>query len=219
MSERPGKGHFIVLEGGEGVGKTTQLGLLAEWLRSLDIPCSTAREPGGTAVGEAIREVLLHRTHMVMPAETELLLMLAARAAFVREVVEPALDRGEMVVADRFDLSSMAYQGYGRGLGADEVRRVNAFATGGVRPDLYIVLDIPVADGLRRKLGDEGGADRIEQEGVEFMEEVRRGYLELAAGMPEATVVDASGTPEEVHQGVRGALAEAFPETFPSEEV
>ncbi|MEE8385557.1 MAG: dTMP kinase [Dehalococcoidia bacterium] len=219
MSDRPGKGHFIVLEGGEGVGKTTQLGLLSDWLRALDLPCSTAREPGGTPVGEAIREVLLHRTQMVMPAETELLLMLAARAAFVREVVEPALDRGEIVVADRFDLSSMAYQGYGRGLGADEVRRVNAFATGGVRPDLYIVLDIPVADGLRRKQGDEAGADRIEQEGGKFMEEVRRGYLELAAEMPEATVVDASGTPEEVHQGVRGALAEAFPETFPSEEV
>jgi dTMP kinase len=219
MSERPGRGYFIVLEGGEGVGKTTQLGLLADWLRALGLPCSTAREPGGTAVGEAIREVLLHRTELVRPAETELLLMLAARAAFVCEVVEPALERRETVVADRFDLSSMAYQGYGRGLGAEEVRRVNAFATGGVRPDLYIVLDIPVADGVARKRGDEGGSDRIEQEGGEFMEEVRRGYLELAAEMPEATVVDASGTPEEVHRRVREALAEAFPETFPSEEV
>ena len=219
MSERLGRGYFIVLEGGEGVGKTTQLGLLTDWLHALGLPCSTAREPGGTAVGEAIREVLLHRAEMVMPAETELLLMLAARAAFVREVVEPALDRGETVVADRFDLSSMAYQGYGRGLGAEEVRRVNAFATGGVRPDLYIVLDIPVPEGLARKRGDAGGADRIEQEGGEFMEEVRRGYLELAAEMSEATVVDASGTPEEVHGRVRGALAVAFPETFPSEEV
>jgi dTMP kinase len=219
MSERPAEGHFIVLEGGEGVGKTTQLGLLVDWLQSLGIPCSTAREPGGTGVGEAIREVLLHRAEMVMPAETELLLMLAARAAFVRQVVVPALKRGETVVADRFDLSSMAYQGYGRGLGADEVRGVNAFATGGLRPDLYVVLDLPVADGLARKGGDVAGADRIEQEGREFLEEVRRGYLELAEGMPEAVVVDASGSPDEVHRRVRQALTDALPETFPSEEV
>jgi dTMP kinase len=219
MSERPGRGHFIVLEGGEGVGKTTQLDLLADWLQVLGHTCFTAREPGGTPVGEAIREVLLHRAEMVMPAETELLLMLAARAAFVREVVVPALERGETVVADRFDLSSMAYQGYGRGLGAEEVRRVNAFATGGVRPDLYIVLDLPVADGQARKRGDDAGADRIEQEGRDFMEEVRKGYLELAAEMPEATVVDAAGTPDEVHRRVRRALVQAFPETFSSEEV
>ena len=145
------RGHFIVLEGGEGVGKTTQLRLLTEWAEGLGLRLSATREPGGTEVGEAIREVLLHRVEMAMPSETELFLMLAARAAFVRDVVRPALERGEIVVADRFDLSTLAYQGFGRGLDMEKVRRMNAFATGGLRPDLYVVLDLPVSDGLLRK--------------------------------------------------------------------
>ena len=114
--------RFIVLEGGDGVGKTTQVALLSAFLEARGVPFVATREPGGTAVGEAIRELVLGRRDLEMPAETELLLILAARAAFVRDVVSPALARGELVLADRFSLSTLAYQGYGRGIPLDHVR-------------------------------------------------------------------------------------------------
>ncbi len=125
-------GRFIVLEGGEGVGKSTQAALLGAWLEALGVPHVVTREPGGTPVGEAVRSVVLARTDLEMPAETELFLYLASRAAFVRDVVRPALEAGKTVVADRFDLSTLAYQGFGRGLDLDEVRRAIALATGGL---------------------------------------------------------------------------------------
>ena len=123
--------RFVVLEGVEGSGKSTQVRLLSAWLAEMGVAHATTREPGGTAVGEAIRGVLLDRDGLEMPPETELLLVLAARAAFVRDVVRPALERGETVLADRFDLSTFAYQGFGRGLDLETVRRLNEFATGG----------------------------------------------------------------------------------------
>lgn len=207
--------RFVVLEGVEGVGKTTQIARLSAWLTDAGVAHVTAREPGGTEVGEAIRGVLLAPREATVPAETELLLMLAARAAFVREVVQPALATGQTVLADRFDLSTFAYQGHGRGLDLDEVRRLNAFATGGLRPDLTLVLDLPAAEGVARKEGTGVPLDRIEGAGRPFLERVAAGYRTLAAADPTARVIDARGTPDEVHRRLRGVLVDTFPETFP----
>jgi len=212
------KGLFIVLEGVEGAGKSTQAALLSAWLDAGGLRHVLAREPGGTPVGEAIRKIVLDKGDLTMPRETELFLILAARAAFVRGVVRPALERGEVVVADRFDLSTFAYQGYGRGLDLPEVRRANALATGGLRPDLTLVLDLPVAEGLRRKGGAAVG-DRIEREGESFLTRVREGYLALAQDEPGARLLDASGSPEKLQGEMRRMLCEAFPGTFPLEGV
>lgn len=206
--------RFIVLEGVEGSGKSTQLRLLSSWLDALEVPHVTTREPGGTAVGEAIRGVLLDVDDVEMPAETELLLMLAARAAFVREVVRPALDAGKVVLADRFDLSTFAYQGYGRGLPLDAVQRMNRFATDGLEPDLYLVLDLPAEEGAKRQAREGKTLDRIEKSGTGFLERVREGYRALAREEGPVQVVNARGTPEEVHGRLREILEARFPETF-----
>lgn len=213
------RGLFIVLEGGEGVGKTTQVALLAEWMRQAGVPHVAAREPGGTPVGEAIREVVLGRRDLDMPAETELLLILAARAAFVRDVVRPALDEGKVVLADRFALSTLAYQGYGRGLDLERVRDGIDFATGGLRPDLYVLLDLPVDAGEARQRKAGSDPDRIERAGSAFMERVRAGYLELGAREPGVVTLSAEGTLEEVHRRIRDALVARYPETFPGRGV
>jgi len=215
----PQRGLFIVLEGGEGVGKTTQAALLGEWLRYAGVPFVATREPGGTPVGEAIREVVLGRADLDMPAETELLLILAARAAFVRDVVRPALEAGKVVLADRFALSTLAYQGYGRGIDLDAVRWGIDFATGGLRPDLYVVLDLPVSEGAARQRKAGSDPDRIEREGDGFRDRVRAGYLALAESEPGVASVDAAGSPEEVHERLRNVLRSRFPETFPDSGV
>ena len=207
------RGLFIVLEGVEGAGKSTQARLLAEWLGGLGLPHTLAREPGGTPVGEAIRRVVLDRGELTMPPETELFLILGARAAFTRDVVGPALERGEVVVADRYDLSTFAYQGYGRGLDLEAVRRANEMATGGLRPDLYLVLDLPAEEGLERK-GGSGSGDRIEREGIAFLSRVREGYRTLAEEVAEARMLRAEGPPAEVQASIRQTLLELFPETF-----
>jgi dTMP kinase len=207
-------GRFIVLEGGEGVGKTTQAALVSAWLEGIGVDHVLTREPGGTPVGEVIREVVLGRTDLAMPAETELFLILAARAAFVRDVVRPALDAGKVVLADRFALSTLAYQGYGRGLDLDHVREAIDLATGGLSPDLYVVLDLPAEEGAHRQLKEGKARDRIESEGVGFMERVRSAYLQLSSSEPRVQTVVASGAPEEVHRRIRATLKSAFPETF-----
>jgi dTMP kinase len=207
-------GLFIVLEGVEGAGKSTQAALLSRWMDTSGIRHVLAREPGGTPVGEAIRGIVLDRGGLTMPPETELFLILAARAAFVKGVVRPALERGDVVVADRFDFSTLAYQGYGRGLDLAEVRRANSLATGGLKPDLVLVLDLPVAAGLERKGGAAHG-DRIEREGETFLTRVREGYLELAREESGAKLLDASGTPENLRAEIRRVLGDTFPGTFP----
>lgn len=210
-------GRFLVLEGVEGVGKTTQVALLERWLGELGIPRVVAREPGGTGVGEAIRNVLLHRDELTIPPESELFLLLAARAAFVREIVRPALARGEWVIADRFEFSTFAYQGVGRGLDLDAVRGANRFATGGLQPDLVVVLDLPASQGMARQGAAPGrSADRIEREGVAFLERVREGYRALALGEPGVELVDAGGEPGEVHRGIVECIQARFPETLDS---
>jgi dTMP kinase len=206
--------RFIVLEGVEGAGKSTQVGLLSAWLTAAGIRHVSAREPGGTPVGEAIRGVLLEARDLDVPAETELFLMLGARAAFVRDVVRPALDRGEVVIADRFDLSTFAYQGYGRGIALDDVTRLNDVATGGLRPDAYIVLDVPVDEGVARQEAEGKAPDRIEAAGRGFLARVRSGYLELTEAEGRAHGVDGRGDAERVHDRIRSLLESLFPETF-----
>lgn len=209
-------GCFVVLEGGEGAGKSTQAALLAEWLRDRGVHCTLAREPGSTGVGEAIREVVLARTDLDMPAESELLLILAARAAFVREVVRPALARGEVVIADRFDLSTLAYQGYGRGLDLSRVRAAMRIATGDLRPDLYLVLDVPVEEGVARRRAAGGSEDRIEGAGAGFLRAVRDGYVELAGAEERVELVSGLGTPDQVQTRILDCLSRRLPDAFGS---
>lgn len=211
-------GLFIVLEGVEGAGKSTQARLLSGWMDALGISHTLAREPGGTPVGEAIRSIVLDRGDLTMPAETELLLILAARAAFCQDVVRPALDAGRVVLADRFDFSTFAYQGYGRGLDLSEIRRANTLATRGLEPDLILVLDLAVEKGMERK-GAAGGKDRIEREGGDFLQRVRDGYLALATEAPRARIIGAGGEEDQVQAVLRRTLAETFPGTFPLVQV
>jgi len=214
--ERPGeatpvpaepRGVFLVLEGVEGAGKTTQLRLLREELERRGFPVVQAREPGGTPVGEAVRAVLLDRVELDMPAESELFLMLAARAAFVRDVVKPALEAGAVMLADRFETSTFAYQGHGRGLPLAEVRRLNAFATGGLRPDLVLILDLPLSEGRDRQRREGKDADRIERGGEDFHARVARGYRTLATSDPEVVLVDARGDEATIHARILDVLA------------
>ncbi|HKJ01516.1 MAG TPA: dTMP kinase [Longimicrobiales bacterium] len=207
-------GRFIVLEGGEGAGKSTQAALLSAWMTQKGIAHRVVREPGGTPVGEAIRSVVLGRTDLEMPAESELFLMLAARAAFVRDVVRPALAAGEVVLADRFALSTLAYQGVGRGLDLEAVRRAIDLATGGLEPDLYVVLDVPVGEGASRQRQGGKRPDRIEGEGEGFLRRVRDGYLDLAGSEARVRVIDGEGSPEGVHGRIRRLLESELPETF-----
>lgn len=207
-------GLFIVLEGGDGVGKTTQAALLSSWFDTIGLPHVSTREPGGTPVGEAIREVLLSRKELDIPPESELLMLLAARAALVRDVVRPSLAAGTTVLADRFGLSTIAYQGYGRGLNLGHVREGVRIATGGLEPDVCFVLDLPVDEGQSRQLRDGAETDRIEQEGKGFRDVVRDGYLALAESESRVEVLSAQGTPEEVHHRIRDRLITCFPTTF-----
>jgi len=208
------RGRFIVVEGAEGVGKSTQAARLAAFLRSHGITAELAREPGGTAVGEGIRELVLASGETI-PRETELLLIVAARAAFVRQRVEPALSGGTWVVSDRYDLSTFAYQGHGRGIDLDWIERVNSYATAGLTPDLYLVLDLPVRDGMTRLERKDRPLDRIESEPRGFLRRVRRGYVELAGSLECAELVSASGRPDQVEARIHDVLAGYFPGTFP----
>ena len=207
------RGRFIVVEGGEGVGKSTQVRRLRAFLEGRGLPVVVTREPGGTAVGEDIRKLLLHGGRDSVAPETELLLILAARAAFVREVVEPALAAGKWVLSDRFDLSSLAYQGYGRGIPLNRIARLNEFATGGLAPDLCIVLDLPVEEGMARQARAGKSRDRFESEGRAFLGRVRHGYVELAGSRAGAVLVPARGSPGDVEERICREVAVAFPET------
>jgi dTMP kinase len=184
---------FITLEGGEGVGKTTQQALLALQLRQAGYPCLCTREPGGTALGRALREILLHGDPLTPLAE--LFLYAADRAEHVQKCILPALAAGQVVVCDRFTDSTLAYQGYGRGLDLQQVRQLNHLATGGLQPHLTLWLDLPPEVGLARS----GLADRLEQERLEFHRRVHQGFQTLAAAEPQRIVrIDAGGSPLEV---------------------
>jgi dTMP kinase len=193
-------GRFIVLEGGEAVGKSTQAALLAEHLGAV-----LTREPGGTAIGEALRRLVLEEPLVAPVPRAEALLMLAARAQHVAEVIEPALERGDDVVCDRYSGSTLAYQGYGRGLDVDELRELDSWASGHRVPDLVVLLDLPVE--VARERLSRRHRDRIESEGDDFLISVHAGFRRLAAQGPlRWRVVDASGTVEEVAALVRKAV-------------
>lgn len=205
-------GIFVALEGPEGAGKSTQVGLLAEWLRGRGHDPLVTREPGGTPVAEDVRRILLDTAEL--SARAELLLMLASRSTLVAEVIRPALDRGRVVVTDRFHLSTLAYQGYGRDLPLEEVRRMNAFATGGLEPDLTLLLDLDPETGAARKMAAGAGPDRIERAGDAFHARVARAYRLLAADDPRIELVEAALSVEAVHERIVDALTGRFPETF-----
>ena len=197
-------GTFIVIEGGDGAGKSRLQAALGERLRSEGREVVLTREPGGTELGERIRElVLAHRS--VGDALTELLLFEAARAHLVATVVRPALERGAGVICDRFAASSVAYQGFGRGLGRALVEQANALATGGLAPDLTLLLDLPVEIGLQRRAGD-GGVNHFDSEAAAFHERVRSGFLELARDGGESwCLIDAAQEFEAVLAAAVGA--------------
>lgn len=186
--------------------------MLAQWLARAGMLYRLTREPGGTTLGEAIRSMVLHGEPMSV--ETELLLVLAARSAHVKDVVRPALAAGQIVVCDRYELSTFAYQGYGRGLDIGKVRALNAFATGGLRPDLTVVVDVPLDVGSARRAQSRPGDDRIESAGREFLSKVTEAYRLLAQEQPDVVVVDGTAQADAVHAEITGLLKARFSETF-----
>jgi dTMP kinase len=200
------KGRLISLEGGEGAGKSTLLaGLRAHFERS-ELDVLYTREPGGTPVGEAVRALVLDPAHRGMAVETELLLMFAARAQLVRETLRPALAAGRWVLCDRFTDASYAYQGGGRGVDAARIGELESLATGGLKPDLTLLLDLPVAHG-RARASQRGDADRIEAERDDFFERVRATYLARAQAEPQRfRVIDASQPADSVLQAAVNAI-------------
>ena len=181
---RADRGLFIVMEGPDGSGKTTQIEQLSEYLTRLGRSCLITREPGGTGIGEQIRQVILDPDNKGMSEVTEMLLYAAARAQLMKEKIVPAIEAGQVVLSDRFLDSSLVYQGIARGLGVDAVRMVNALGIGSFSPDLVIFLDLPEEEGIRRKKGQKQ-LDRMEQESLDFHRKVAEGYRTLAKRDPE----------------------------------
>jgi len=211
---------LIVLEGAEGAGKTTQLALLAARLRASGSEVLTLREPGGTTLGDSIRSLLLTPGGDMVP-EAEALLFLASRAQLVKTEIDPALARGVVVLMDRFFLSTYAYQIDGRGLDEHLVRSANELATGGLVPDITLVLEIPAAEGLARA-SERSGHDRIEASGEEFHSRVEKAFQRFGQGdwqleHPECgriVRVNGRGGPDTVHAGICEALAQNLPDRF-----
>jgi dTMP kinase len=202
-------GRFITFEGGEGVGKSTQLRRAADWLEAEGVEVVLTREPGGTPRAEQLRRILLERTDEPMPQSCELLLMFAARASHLANLIEPAVARGAWVLCDRFTDATYAYQGGGRGLPAADIDALVSIVHPQRQPDLTVLLDAPVALGMARARVRNGtaGPDRFESERAEFFERVRRNYLQRAAQEPARfRIVDATGELERVELAVRAAL-------------
>jgi len=201
------RGRFVVFEGPEGAGKSTQIARLAARLRAAGGEVVATREPGGTAIGESIRSILLAPEVRAMLPETEALLYAAARAQHVGEVIRPALARGAVVVCDRFVDSSLAYQAGALGLPLAEVAAIQSLATRGVDPDLRILLDLPVEVGLARRFGDESEVNRLDLAGIAFHERVRATYHALVAARPaDWIVVDATQSPDRVEATIAEAI-------------
>ena len=210
-----GEGVFITVEGIEGSGKSTQTRLLVGYLRGIELCVTETREPGGTEIGEAIRRILLSPSGERISTETELLLMLACRADHVERVINPALERGDVVISDRYADATFAYQGFGRGVDLERIRGLNEAATGGLSPDLTVLLDLDVESGLARVEARSGQAetDRFESETLDFHNRVRQGYRDIASREPDRIkVVQADIEMELVQDRVR-AVVERFLET------
>lgn len=205
-------GYFVVFEGGDGSGKSTQVNAVCRWLESQGRETVRTREPGGTELAERIRELLLDPRHAPVDSVTEALLFAAARSTHVRTVISPALERGAVVVSDRFLDSSLAYQGVGRDLGEDWVSTINDRAVNGTLPDLTVVLDLPVDEARRRRETREqaaaGTADRIEAEGEDFQHRLREVFLRRARAAPERyLVLDARASVEELTAQIQQRIA------------
>jgi dTMP kinase len=212
------RGRFITLEGPEGSGKTTAARHLAEWLRSRGIPTVLTAEPGGTPLGEEVKRIVLHMRGMSddLDPRADALLYAAGRAQHVGRVIRPALEAGEWVVCSRYIDSSLAYQGAGYGNDPDEMRRLQAFATGGLLPDLTILLDVPVAVGLERTRRRSEWNRFEDTEGRAFFERVRAAYLGFAEAEPDRfRIVDGSGSVADSDQAIRAAVTAAFAGAIP----
>jgi len=197
-------GKFITLEGSEGSGKSTQAALILEYLKSKKLPVTLLREPGGVKISESIRKLLLDLNSTGMGDECETLLYMAARAQMVKEVLEPQLRSGKIILCDRFLDSTIAYQGYGNGIDIKIIEQLGLFATKGLVPDLTILFDIPPEKGLSRA-GDK--KDRIESRSLEYHKRVRQGYLELGKQYPSRIkVIKVDASKEEIFKKVKGYL-------------
>lgn len=202
-------GVFITLEGGEGAGKSTQIAAVRQWAEAQGHAAVVTREPGGTALGERVRQVLLDAGGSMAP-ETETLLMFAARAEHLTQVIRPALAQGKWVICDRFTDATYAYQGGGRGLARERIAVLEAWVQGDLRPDLTLVLDLPIEIGIERA-GQRGLLDRFEQESRAFFQRVRETYLAAAARESDRLhVIDAGGSPAEVSRRILAILTERF---------
>lgn len=194
------KGLFVTFEGGDASGKTTQIGLLAEWLRGKGHTVLVTREPGGSDLGNELRDIVLHRRGFIAP-RAEALIYAADRAHHIHEIVRPALQRGEVVLQDRYLDSSVAYQGAGRVLDPVEVRNLSLWATEELMPEVTILLDVPAGIGAKRQASEERQYDRLEAEALDFHERVRESYVGLAHAEPERfEVIDGIASIEDIHQ-------------------
>lgn len=198
------RGVLISFEGIDGVGKTTQLKRLTIYLQQAGYEVVTLREPGGTVISEKIRELLLDARNEGMNSVAEALLYSAARAQLVQETLNPLLDKGTIILADRFIDSTIAYQGYGRGLDINALHGLNRLATGGLDPDLTILLDLEASSAKERQAG--GVPDRLEKEGLQFQQRVREGYLQLARECPRIVVINAAVELESVSENITSAV-------------
>ena len=200
------QGVFITIEGIEGAGKSTCMQLLAEQIESHGIPLLQTREPGGTDLGEDLRELLLGHRHTGMAEDAELLLMFAARAEHIQRKILPSLHKGQWVLCDRFTDATYAYQGAGRGIANERIEALENWVQGELRPDLTIVMDLPVAQGLQRA-GKRSAPDRFESEAMAFFERVRQGYLDIAQrDSQRVRVVDASRELQQVSADIRQVI-------------
>ncbi|MBE0494007.1 MAG: dTMP kinase [Thiomicrospira sp.] len=200
-------GQFITLEGGEGAGKSTNLAFIRDWLTARDIPFVVTREPGGTELSEKIRALLLDKSNDKMTTECELLLVFAARAQHIDEVIKPALAEGKWVVSDRFTDATYAYQGAARGLGFDRIKLIEDWVQQGFAPDKTFVFDLPVEVGMQRVRSRGAEIDRFEQEQLAFFEQVRQAYLTRASQAPERyCVLDAAQSLDKVQAQIQQQL-------------
>lgn len=209
-------GRFITFEGGEGAGKTTHVRLLADAVRAASLDVVETREPGGSPGAEQIRELLIHGEVGRWDAMSEALLHFAARRDHVRRVIQPALAAGKWVLSDRFADSTMAYQGYGHGLGREVIEQLYALTVGALRPDLTVILDLPVDVGLRRTATRKHGGTRYERMDRAFHERLRAGFLAIAREDPErCLVVDGRLPVEAVHEAIRAAVGDRLKLALP----
>jgi dTMP kinase len=200
---------FVTFEGSEGSGKSTQIELLAESLRGQDHAVVTTREPGGTSIGEQVRDCLHDIENTRMTAAAEVLLYSASRSQLVKEVIMPALAQGQIVLSDRYADSTLAYQGYGRQLDSETLIRITNFATGGLIPDMTIFLDVDVKAGLARRTVGQAEINRMDLQEIEFYERVRMGYLTLATQGPERwIIIDANRPVDEIQADIRSHMEE-----------